>query len=922
LSTRKAIDKSAPRSIPNAYYLLRKTEACNDCRRCLEVCPSNAIDLEAGEAELEIGVGAVILAMGFQPFDPSQMPELGYGRFPNVITSMQYERLASRSGPTEGIVRRLSDGAIPRRIAWLQCVGSRDQVNPYCSSICCMYATKQAILARQRIPDAECRIFTMDERAFNKEYELYYQQAQRSHGVHYTRTRISAVAEDPATGNLLLRYPGGRGHGDPSGTQGPIGEEAFDLVVLAVGIRPPERAIEIARTLGIDLNPYGFCETGKFSPLAASRPGVFVCGAFASPKEIAETILDGSGAAAEAMALLRGRLGQRSFSRSQPHLETAAPGGTERETAEAAIGVALCECAGEISDTVDLGAVARHTSHLPRVARVETIPLACLPEGQARVRALAADPQINRLVVAACSPRTHEPFFQRLAGESGLHPSFVEIVNLREHCAWVHRQDPAGATRRAFEQVRVSADRLTLARPIEKIERAPQRAALVIGGGVSGMTAALAIADAGFDVHLVERSGELGGNLHHVYFVAEGENPQRLLRDLVNRTVAHERVHLHLKAQVVRHSGSVGDFRAVIENSTDAPASPKSSAGEGAPAARRTEIRHGAVIVATGGVEGSTPRYLLGQDPRVVRQSAFEEILIHQPERAAGLRSVVMIQCVPPGNGPDYCSRVCCTNTIKNALRLKMLNPTCQVVVLYKNIITYGFREQYHLEARRRGVLFVRYTDAAPPRVSLDGDEGRAVLSVQVDESVFGETLTFEPDLMALSMPIEPAAGTEALARQLGVPRSTEGFFLEAHPKVRPMDFADDGLFLAGMAHYPKFIEECITHAKACAARALTILTRPSLQLGGVVAVVDPVKCIGCLTCVRTCPFGIPDVRPEVAGVGGLAGSAWIDPARCQGCGTCTAECPARAIQLEGYRDDQLRVGLGAWLAPEIEAAR
>jgi heterodisulfide reductase subunit A len=327
------------------------------------------------------------------------------------------------------------------------------------------------------------------------------------------------------------------------------------------------------------------------------------------------------------------------------------------------------------------------------------------------------------------------------------------------------------------------------------------------------------------------------------------------------------------------------------------------------------------VIVATGGVEGSTPRYLLGQDPRVVRQSAFEEILIHQPERAAGLRSVVMIQCVPPANGPDYCSRVCCTNTIKNALRLKMLNPTCQVVVLYKNIITYGFREQYHLEARRRGVLFVRYTDAAPPRVSLDGGEGRSVLSVQVDESIFGETLTFEPDLMALSMPIEPASGTEALARQLGVPRSTEGFFLEAHPKVRPMDFADDGLFLAGMAHYPKFIEECITHAKACAARALTILTRPSLQLGGVVAVVDPAKCTGCLTCARTCPFGIPAVRSEVAGIGGLGGSAWIDPARCQGCGTCTAECPARAIQLEGYGDDQLRVGLGSWLVPAAEAA-
>jgi heterodisulfide reductase subunit A len=912
LSTRKAIDKSAPRSIPNAFYLLHKTAACADCRRCLAACPTGAIDLEAQPAGLELHVGAVILAMGFQPYDPRQLPELGYGRIANVITSMQYERLASRSGPTEGIVRRISDGAIPHRIAWLQCVGSRDQANPYCSSICCMYATKQAILARQRIPDAECRIFTMDERAFNKEYELYYKQAQRGFGIHYTRARISAVAEDPATGDVLLRYPGGRGHNESAG-QGPLTAERFDLLVLAVGIRPPRQAVEIARTLGINLNPYGFCETDKFSPLATSRQGVFVCGAFASPKEIAETILDGAGAAAEAMSMLRGRLGKRTFSRGQPFLNHAAARSFPRDPSTAlragsrkGIAVALCECAGEISDTVDLRAVAKHTAALPGVRAVEVVPLACLPEGEAHLRRLLADTEVNRVVVGACSPRTHEPLFQRLTADAGLNPYLSETVNLREQCAWVHREDPAGATRRAFEQVRIAVERVAHARPITKVDRPPQRSALVIGGGLSGMTTALAIADSGFKVHLVERSGALGGNLHHVYFVAEGQNPQRLLGDLVNRTVAHENIHLHLHSEVIQHGGSVGDFRAVIRTTA-----------EGGP--RQTEIRHGAAILATGGVEASPARYHFGEDARLLRQSAFEEILAHQPERAARLRSVVMIQCVPPASGPDYCSRVCCTNTIKNALRLKMVNPSCQVAVLYKNIITYGFREQYHLEARRRGVLFVRYTDEDPPQVRLTPGEQAATLSVTVREHVFGETLTFEPDLVALSMPIEPSPGTEALAQLFRLPRSPEGFYLEAHPKVRPMDFADDGLYLAGMAHYPKFIEETITHAKACAARALTVLTRPTIQVGGVVAIVDPEKCTGCLTCVRTCPFGIPSMRQEVAGVGGLGGSAWIDPARCQGCGTCTAECPARAIQLEGYRDEQLRVGLGAWLSPQAE---
>jgi len=903
LSTRKAIDKSAPRSIPNTFYLLEKTPACDACRRCLDVCPTDAIDLDAQATELDIAVGAVILAMGFQPFQPKELPELGFGRIPNVITSMQYERLASRSGPTEGIVRRISDGALPRRIAWLQCVGSRDQTNPYCSSICCMYATKQAILARQRNPEAECHIFTMDERAFNKEYELYYQQARHAHEIHYSRCRISSLAEDPATGEVILHYPAGRRHEESAG-QGPLQEERFDLVVLAVGIRPPKDALEVAHLLGIRLNDYGFCETDKFSPLATSRPGVFVCGAFATPKEIAETILDGSGAAAEAMLLMHERLGRRTFSRGQPFIAAAPPEAAFRRDVDG-VAVALCGCAGEIDSIVDLASVARHVRSLPGVSTCEVLPLACLPEGRERLRHWASVPGVGRLVVGACSHRTHEPFFQRLAAEAGINPYRLELVNLREQCAWVHADDPAGATRKASELVTRAVERVRGARPVTRQERPPVRAALVIGGGVSGMTSALAIADAGFDVHLVERGPELGGNLHHIFYVAEGDNPQRLQRDLVNRIMAHEHVHVHLSSEVARHSGSVGDFRAVLRTVGGRPSS--------------QEIHHAVTIVATGGVESGGHRYGLGVDARVMRQSELEEILTHQPERAAQLKSAVMIQCVVPEGSLDYCSRVCCTNTIKNATRLKLLNPTCQVVVLYRNIITYGFREKYHLEARRRGVLFVRYTEEEPPQVAIEPRPAGPALVVRVREHVFGETLTFEPELLGLSMSIQPSEGAARLAEILGLPLSQEGFFQEAHPKVRPMDFADDGLYLAGMAHYPKFIEESITHALACAGRALTVLTRPSLQIGGVVAVVDSDRCTGCLTCVRTCPFGIPAMRPDLVGIGRLGGSAWIDPARCQGCGTCTAECPARAIQLEGYRDEQLRIGLGSWSVPVPE---
>jgi heterodisulfide reductase subunit A len=641
--------------------------------------------------------------------------------------------------------------------------------------------------------------------------------------------------------------------------------------------------------------------TPVFDPLQSSRRGVFVCGTASGPKDIPESVIQASGASSAALALLGDFESKR--------LEVERPQPIDLRGEPTRIGTFVCRCGINIASTVDVPSVVQYASTLPKVVHAQEFLFACAKDSQKSIAEAIKEKRLTRVVVAACTPRTHEPLFQRLASQAGINPYLVELVNLREQCAWVHQGDPAGATRKAAEMVRMGVARVQVARPLRRLEREPARTALVIGGGVSGMTAALAIADAGYDVQLVERKGELGGNLHHVYYVAEGENPQRLLRDLVNRVVGHARIQLHLRTQVVAHSGSVGDFRAVLRTATDRGP------------AREHEIRHAVTVVATGGEETRSPRYLLGQDPRVIPQSELEEILAHQVERAGRLRSVAMIQCVQPEGAVEYCSRICCTNTIKNALRLKMLNPECQVVVFYKNIITYGFREQYYLEARRRGVLFVRYTDREPPQVRLEARGARQALVVSAREHVFGTTLTFEPDLLALSMSIEPSAGSRALAEMISVPLSPDGFFMEAHLKMRPMDFADDGLFLAGMAHYPKFIEECITHALACAGRALTILSRPSIQLGGVVAQVDAEKCTGCLTCVRTCPFSIPQIRPDIPGVGGLGGSAWIDPARCQGCGTCTGECPARAIQLENYRDEQILAGLGPWGAPVAAVA-
>ena len=630
-----------------------------------------------------------------------------------------------------------------------------------------------------------------------------------------------------------------------------------------------------------------------------------VCGTFSSPKEIAETILDAAGAAGDTMRLLSDKVGAQAFGREYPFLVQPGTLPPERDVTgeEPRIGVFICRCYPSVAGIVDTEAVAGFAAGLPGVVHVGTTDYACLEEGLATIEQAIEEQNLNRVVVAACSHRTHESLFQRTVRRAGLNPYLLEMANVREHCAWAHVDDPVGATRSAKELVRLAVARVGLAEPVHKQAIEPVRRALVIGGGVSGMTAALNVADAGYDVTLVERQPGLGGNLQHIYYVAEGDNPQRLLRDLVNRVLGHQRIDVLTSSEVLTHEGSVGAFRSTVRTY------PGSLEAEGITS--KVEIEHGVTIVATGGQECRDEVYLLGQDERVVTSLDLEDIITHRPEKLADLDEVVFIQCVRRPGRVEYCSRTCCTNTMKNATRIKLLNPDCRVVVLYKDIITYGFREAFYTEARRRGVIFVRYDEDHMPQVEVNGT---GELKVVAWEPSLKEEIVLHPDLLALSMAIEPAEGTEELARILDVPLSSEGFFLESHLKMRPMDFAREGIFLCGMAHYPRFIEECITSAQAAAGRAITILSTPQMYIGGVVSVVDQSKCVGCLTCVRTCPFNIPKVRYEDVGVGKIKGAAWIDPSWCTGCGTCTGECPAKAIQLVAYRDDQvMALPLGSW---------
>jgi len=905
---------------------------CAECLACVYACGVEAIDHDMVERLEEIEVGAVILAPGYSPYDARLSEEFGYGRYANVVTSLQFERLLSASGPTQGHVLRQSDHQPPKKIAFLQCIGSRDQKHDYCSAVCCMYATKEAMLALEHVPGVECHVFMMDMRAFGKGFDAYYERAKRQ-GIKYTRCRLSSLKEDPVTRKLIVRYEatefsadrqppnGNRGIGEP-GNQGirqsgnrqsaianrKLVEEEFDLVVLSVGLEAAGGAGDLAQRLDVRLRPDGFCWSDPFSPVVTSRQGVYVCGTFSEPKDIPDSVVQGSGAAAAALRVLapaRGTLVSEKVYPPEIVLDKAAP----------RVGVFVCSCGSNIAGVVDVQSVTAYAQGLPGVVHAENTIYTCSADSLKLIQERVAELGLNRVVVASCTPRTHEPLFQDTIREAGLNEFLFEMANIRDQCSWVHSTVPTIATAKAKELVRMAVARARLLEPLHKKPLSLQHAALVVGGGVAGMTAALSLADQGFPVTLVERSPELGGWARKLSASVSGD-PAPFVQGLIQRVRSHERIEVLTNTVVVEAKGFVGNFQTLVRG-TDDP--------------RQRLIEHGATIIATGAQEYRGPEFGLGQDPRIVTQGDLEanfgfrtsNFEFRNPQSAIPA-SVVMIQCVGPwGNGHTdgkeefYCSRLCCAVALKNALRLKELNPAAQVTILYKDIRTYGFKESLYTEARRQGVTFIRYDDATAPQVRTA--DGR--LEVAVTDPVLGEPLVLTPDLLVLSEAIVPAEGSEEPAKMFKFSCSREGFFLEAHVKLRPVDFPAEGIFLCGAAHYPKFLDEAVTQAEAAAARAATILSKDELQIGGVVAEVEQAKCTACLTCVRICPFDVPVIEPAAVGAGGIRGAARIEVAACRGCGICAAECPAKAIELLHFKDGQVITKVEALFAERESVA-
>ena len=877
LGQRGAIYVEYPQAVPLKYVIDR--ENCIGCGTCDEICKAGAIQYDQEDSEVKLRVGSIVLAPGFEPFDARLKSEYGYGRYPNVLTSIEFERILSASGPYGGVVLRPSDGEIPKKIAFIQCVGSRDfQLgNNYCSAACCMYGMKEAVIAKEHTPSKlDAKIFFMDMRSYGKEFDAYYERAQGEWGIQFVRSRVAGVTEDPKTNNLFVHYVE---------DENPKTEE-FGMVILSTGMQPPKNVEKLAENLGVKLNKYKFCETEAFSPMETSKPGIFVCGAFSAPKDIPESVAQASGAAVKAMSVIATERGTLVTAKEYP---------PQRDVSqeEPRIGVFVCHCGINIGGVVNVPEVVKYAKALPNVVYAEANVYTCSQDTQKLIREKIVQNKLNRVIVASCTPRTHEPLFKETVQEAGLNPYLFEMTNIRDQCSWVHMHEPAEATEKAKDLVRSIAAKAKLLKPLQKPLINVTQVGLVVGGGISGMTAALEIAKQGFEVHLVEREKQLGGHLRSIhYLLGDSADPKEKLDALVKAVKENDKIHVYTGAEVVDIYGFVGNFKSKIKQ----------------PKRKLMEIEHGIVIVATGAVEYRPTEYLYGSDSRIMTQHELEEKLARGEFKA---RSVVMIQCVGARNEErPNCARICCGQAIKNALKMKETNPETEVYVLYKDMRAYGFKEDYYREAATKGVLFINYGDERKPQVAME--DGR--LRVTFWEPVIKEKVEIEPDAVVLSAATIPNPDNKHVAEMLKVPLTKDGFFLEAHMKLRPVDFATEGVFLCGMAHSPKYIEESIAQACAAAARATTILSKKTLEMEGIIANVNEDLCSGCRICEYLCPYSAVEMKDKDGKT-----IAHVLEALCKGCGACGTACPTKAIVMGHFTTEEMLAQIEAALCEARE---
>ena len=861
LSLNKAASVKYPQAVPLVYAIDR--DVCIGCGICRGVCKAKAIKYDLEDKVSKLKVGAFILALGFEEFDPSSIQNLGFGKYDNVVSSIQFERILSASGPYSGHVLRPSDGDVPKKVAFLQCVGSRDNKfgNEYCSSVCCMYTAKEAVIAKEHMENLEPTIFTMDIRAYGKDFDKYINRAKEEYGVRYIRSRIASVDENPNTHDLILRY---------EDEKGDINEEIFNMVVLGVGLNPPKDAEKIAQKFNIELNEYGFLKSDPLNPVNSTREGIFICGACSSPKDIPETVVEASAAAGQVNTIL-------STTRNSLITTKKYPKEKDISNEPPRIGVFICHCGINIGGVVDVPAVLDYANTLPDVVLADRNLYTCSADTQALIKEKIEENNINRVVVASCTPRTHEPLFQETIREAGLNRYLFQMTNIRDQCSWVHMKVPEKATEKAKDLVRMAIAKVRNINPIEELPLEVTQSALVIGGGISGMSAAVNFAQQGFKTYLVEKADILGGFTRNIKSIIEGVKTDKFLEKLTETIKENELIQVYLNSSIDAIDGYVGNFTTTLRTN-----------------GKVEEIEHGVIIVATGAKQYEPNEYLYKEDSRVLTQIELEDN-IESASLKKGLKHIAMIQCVGSRNEEHpYCSRVCCTDAIKNAIHIKKIDPAIEVVIFYRDIRTYGFKEKFYRKAREMGVIFIRYEENNPPEVVKQND----YLTINLDSPQLG-TITTDVDLLVLSTGLTaPKENNQSLAKMLKVPLNEDKFFLEAHVKLRPVDFATEGIFLCGTARGPSTISESIAQANSAVSRATTILSKEQLMVGGIVSLVDKDLCTGCKICVRICPYSAI-VKDE-------EGYAYVQEALCKGCGLCSASCPERAIEIKHFTNEQI----------------